>query len=126
MALAHLWLRHLPRWFVFRMACVSVAWADARDVLLAWRAGLAQRQLAFVCFGRPDADLLDSCGGGVVATREDAAEARAAAAVEAYIEERELRHELWWEARSEFQARHACVTDACAAAALDELDGRAA
>ena len=31
--LAHQWLRFLPPWFVHRMACVCMAWADAVDVL---------------------------------------------------------------------------------------------
>ena len=32
--LAHLWLRHLPVSFVYRMACLNMEWRDARDALL--------------------------------------------------------------------------------------------
>ena len=32
--LAHLWLRLLPSSYILRMACVSMRWAEARDVLL--------------------------------------------------------------------------------------------
>ena len=38
--LAHLWLRHLPVSFVYRMACLNMEWRDARDALLDRRGGL--------------------------------------------------------------------------------------
>ena len=52
--LACLWLRHLPSWFIHRMACVSMAWADAAGTLLSWRATLDAQQEAFEYFGEPD------------------------------------------------------------------------
>ena len=49
--LAHLWLRHLPASFVYRMACLNMEWRDARDALLVRRGGLDVLLDAFAAGG---------------------------------------------------------------------------
>lgn len=49
--LAHLWLRHLPVSFVYRMACLNMEWRDARDALLDRRGGLDALLDAFAVGG---------------------------------------------------------------------------
>lgn len=85
---AHLWLRHLPAWFIHRMACVSVQWSDAAEALMAWREDLDSRGAAFQRFGVPDECLLLAEAEELSAEEEAAAHREAAkrAALEARLE----------------------------------------
>lgn len=88
---AHLWLRHLPFAYIWRMALVSTAWADAASTLGARRAALQWRHFAYARHGVPCLELaraeLRPTPAPPVPTAEEVAEAAAAEAAEAAWEE---------------------------------------